>query len=354
MELLQSAVSRKIQNPKHLKLFEQYLTNVPTGLSVVNVVQEITALKRSRIGQKLASALVAGKSQESITALIQDYIATSSANILPAGSTDTGAVKAGWDPEELVKEKFSPENLIKLTPKTLNDRASGGVLPGDHLVIFALTEMGKTLFAINLCSGFLKQGLKVLYVGNEEPVARVSMRMVSRLSGISSTDIRNLKEFEPLRETIYGQGYGNFYVKDLSPGTLGEITKLVDEVKPQVLVVDQLRNLQVESESRVNQLDRAATGIRNIGKSKGLVAISLTQASDSARNKAILDSGDVDYSNVGIPGQADMLIGFGGTEDQISQGVRCISFPKNKNDGELSHVPFYVTINPQTSKITEL
>ena len=70
--------------------------------------------------------------------------------------------------------------------------------------------------------------------------------------------------------------------------------------------------------------------MRNFGKKYNMAAISIAQAADSATGKAILTRGDIDNSNVGIPGTADVLLGIGATEEQELAGIRVFSFVKNK------------------------
>ena len=80
--------------------------------------------------------------------------------------------------------------------------------------------------------------------------------------------------------------------------------------------------------------------------------LSVTQGADSCRNKLILDTGDVDSSNVGIPAQADVMIGIGMDATMEAEGTRMLSMPKNKISG--NHDAFPVRINPQLSRITSV
>lgn len=225
------------------------------------------------------------------------------------------------------------------------------MMRGDHLVIMAPTEMGKSLFAVNLTYGFLVQGLKVLYCCNEEPSARTNLRVISRLAEMPKGELYDPTKWDEIRGILSKKGYGNFAITDLKPGTLSEIDELVMDFKADVVVVDQLRNLSMASESRTNQLEQAATGIRNIGKLRNVLPVSITQAGASAFGKTVLTRGDVDGSNVGIPGQADVLLGIGANEEMEVQGTRWISFPKNKNG---DHTPFSVHFDTQLSKVTEI
>ena len=83
-----------------------------------------------------------------------------------------------------------------------------------------------------------------------------------------------------------------------------------------------------------------------------VLAISVTQAGDSADNKAVLDMGDVDYSNTGIPAQADVMIGVGVTAELEAENRRMFSLPKNKISGD--HSSFPVNVLPHLSRVTSL
>ena len=99
------------------------------------------------------------------------------------------------------------------------------------------------------------------------------------------------------------------------------------------------------------QLEKAATEARNLAKSRRVLVVSVTQAGDSATGKAVLGRGDVDSSNVGIPGQVDLMIGVGATSEQEKNNVRVLSFPKNKLSGRHEH--FMINIDPLTSRVVE-
>lgn len=352
LTIIKSRLMRQLSNPKHQDLFKMYIGGIEDlDLSAINLVEEVGKLKQHRAGQELAAALSLGRANGEITPLIDKYLEYQVPESI-LGEQESGDDLRVWDIEEMLDEHFSEEKLIKLLPSTLNDRASGGVMPGDHIVLFACTEIGKTLFAVNLVYGFLRQGLRVAYAGNEEPVARVRMRLATRMSGIPLSEIKAQRPFEAVRGAFQEYGWDNFIAKDFSPGTIADYGRLVDKWGADVLIIDQLRNTESsKAENRVNQLEQNATDARNLGKSRGILVVSLTQAGDSADGKKILGRGDVDYSNVGIPGQADMLIGMGATPEMESVGTRCISFPKNKNG---SHEPFFVRLVPELSKIEEM
>jgi len=89
--------------------------------------------------------------------------------------------------------------------------------------------------------------------------------------------------------------------------------------------------------------------MRKVGKKYNLVPISITQAGDSATGKSYLSRGDIDFSNVGIPGTADLLLGIGATEEMERGGERMISFVKNKISG--NKIPLKVWFNQYLTRV---
>jgi hypothetical protein len=105
----------------------------------------------------------------------------------------------------------------------------------------------------------------------------------------------------------------------------------------------------MKEDSLTRQLEKAAMAARNLGKKHGAMVMSVTQAGDSASGKAILEMGDVDSSNTGIPAQADVMVGIGASMEDIEMGRRVISLPKNKRSGQHGYFP--VRVDPTRSRI---
>ncbi len=116
-----------------------------------------------------------------------------------------------------------------------------------------------------------------------------------------------------------------------------------------MLVVDQLRNLRMREDNYVQKLEKAAAAVRQIGKKYDCLVLSATQAGDSATDKPVLDMGDVDSSNTGIPAQADVMVGISATPSDFEIDRRTISLPKNKRSG--NHTPFGVKLDTAHSRI---
>jgi archaellum biogenesis ATPase FlaH len=340
-ELLTESIVGSLTNPKHIPVFTKLVADIASEeVSAGNVVKLWLEQKREVAGSRLATALVAKKNKE-VPALLEEYENWLNADSM--STDDTDIVLHGVDLTQLVGDNFDEKSLIKVSPKALNDRLDGGVLRGHHIVVFARPEMGKTLLVCNMAYGFLQQGLRVLYIGNEEPIQDTYLRMVCRLTGRSKHDvIARPQEAEAVAKE---RGADNLFMSSMSPGTLRQIESLAEKVEADVIIVDQLRNVQVKNENFTQALEQAAKGIRQIGKRRNCVTVSVTQAGDSAHGRAVLEMGDIDSSNTGIPAQADILVGLGANSQDLDMGLWIISLPKNKRAGNHDNFPVQVDLN---------
>lgn len=345
-DLLAAAIGRSLPNPKHQAMFGDLVTDM-AGMEVSpgNVVADFIAVRRSAVGSKLASLLASGKPVEEVRPVLDEYDKWARAEDIEQKAKD---LRTGQSVLDLVKSRTQAGGLIKVLPRALNDRLDGGLLRGHHMLVFARPETGKTMFLVNAIYGFVRQGLNVLYVGNEDPLDDVVMRLVGRLADMTRHEIMDDPSVADARARE--NGYDRVVLAGLSPGSAREIEALVEEYRPDVLVIDQLRNLGVGKEDNfTRKLEIAAQQVRAIGQRHKCVVISVTQAGDSASGKAILDMGDVDSSNTGIPAQADVMVGIGMTREDEQMGRRMISLPKNKPGG--NHAAFPVLVDTTKSRI---
>ena len=327
--------------PKHGEMLGTVINSL-TETSSPNILHEVIEQKKSAVKIRLSQAFASDK-EDKVEPLLEEY------HSLIAGeleASDDSEITIAPNITELLQQRGS-EHRIKILPPELNDRLAGGPLRGHHIVIYALTEMGKTLFVLNMMRGFLDQGLKTLYIGNEDPQSDLIERFYVCVCGQSLETIR--KNPEKAQAFVEAKGWENVVWAELAPGTIGDIRALIDEHKPDVLIVDQIRNLDTGEKNYVQGFQRAAQSMRNFAKKDNLLAISVTQAGDSANGKAILGRGDIDGSNVGIPGACDTMIGLGANQEQEFQGLRTISFAKNKIGG--NKTPVNVFMNTKIMRI---
>lgn len=349
-EVLRSRAERQLASNKIAGVVTSAIETLSkSDISATNIASEALAIKQGTLGNRIATALASGKVVASTKELMNEYLRLSDKGDVGEGSESEDTEFVGTTASELTKTSFTSEGLIQLYPLVLNTQIDGGLRGGHHVLVFAPTEMGKSLFVINACYGFLRQGLKVLYIGNEDPAPDILMRMMSRLTGMTKYEI--IEKPDHCDSLLTKRKWSNFVFASLSPGSFATVAKLVEKHRPSVVVLDQLRNMAVGVDQRTQALEKAATEARNLAKRTGCVVISVTQAADSATGKLILDRGDVDGSNVGIPGQIDLMIGIGATPEMEDRNMRMLSFPKNKLSG--IHTPISVTIDPFLSRVLE-
>jgi archaellum biogenesis ATPase FlaH len=322
--------------PKSRKRLHQAIEDLG-GLpaSPENIREAIAGVRRERVGTRLAVALSSRKAREEVDALIAEWQET-------------------WTPVEEEKELTYEEALrsrndtsarMTVYPLRLNKELGGGVLPGHHIILFARPEQGKSACAITMAVGFARKGHRVLYLTNEDPKADLMTRAITAITKKPRGEITS----EVLTDALKA-GLSNVRFVDVAPGSLAEIEAHVRRDLPAVMVIDQLRNIHAgKTENLTQRLDTVAQGIRALAKRYGLVAISVTQAGDSARDKAILDDGDIDSSNTGIPAAADVLLGIGGTAAMRAEGSLMMTLCKNKVAGTHNH--FTVRIDPLLSLV---
>lgn len=343
IDVIVDRIGHSLRNDKHIDAVKAYAGDLDLNVSVPNLAHDIRLFQQLRVADELSLALVNRDDTKKIRELMTKYEDLSHTEEEKSDEEifHKKSIKA------LLEKSFDPTKQIKLAPRELNDRVDGGARPGHHILVYARPEIGKTLFAQNMGAGFLRQGYRVLYCGNEDPASDILLRFVCRLSKMTKQQV--MENPDEAERRAYASGYDNLVVASLAPGNFFEIRKLVEDHKPAVVVLDQLRNIEVNSESRVQALEKAATEARNLAKRHSLLVVSITQAGESAEGKAILGRDDIDFSKTGIPAQVDLMIGIGADATMEQHGIRTISLPKNKLSGRHDH--FVVTINPAVGTV---
>jgi len=335
------------KSQKHREIYTTFVQEVyGTEVSANNIAELVLEIKRKDVGTRLGTALINADNPKEINELLETYEALS----LASADKEDEEIYEGGNVMGLVEQNFDESNRIHLLPKSLDKMLKGKTKRGHHIVIVARPETGKTAITLSIARAFALQKLRFMIFGNEEPVADTRMRMASCLSGMTDEEIRdNPKDAQRLLDE---RGWNNIIFIPLNPGTPREIDRYLERYKPDGHAIDQIRNLNVGAETRVNQLEMAATANRNLGKKHNSVAVSVTQAGDSAEGKLILTMGDVDFSNTGIPATADLMLMAGTNQDYNASNLRMFNLPKNKISAV--HTNWPVKINQALSRIEDI
>lgn len=345
VDLVKEVVNSKYE--KHKDILCSFIDNL-VPCSIPNVVGMVRDNKLGRLASEISAA--AGRGDNNKVSFLVDKYTELRDTFREVDENDPFDFKGSL---YYIETKEGGERL-DILPKSVNEHLGGGLSKQHHVLIFGVPEVGKSLLTVTIACGFIRQGKKVLYVGNEDPERSMRDRIRCCLLNCTKEELYNDNP-EDKDRLAEQKGYGRLGFSHLSPGSLRDVRSLCARYSPDILIVDQVRNLRVplnKEGSKVTQIEIACQGIRNIAQEYNLLAISVTQAADSAYNKLVLDMGDVYFSNTGAQAHADVMIGIGCNDEFENQGQRMLSFPKNKINGKHGHQ--LVKVYPQISKMVSI
>lgn len=325
--------------PKQYNKFEKFVTGLPE-VSAINIVADYRAVKMDSLGERIGSYLMAGEHNKA------DELLPTYNTLCEEGLTDaeldgmTTEVYHNTKVEEF-SSNFEQGNRIALVPAALNKIFNGGLIPGSHVLFYATPNMGKTATAITQAFGAAYKHHKVLYCGNEDPAPSYLMRLKSRFTNLTEEQI--LKDPDAADVLADSRGWNNLIFAHMPSGTLHDLHALALEHEVEVVILDQLHNMKAgdgkgKPVEGTQLLTLLAYQHRMFLSKHGIVGISFTQADDKAIGKLFLDIKNVYYSNIGVQGQTDVMIGVGCDQEHESMGRRVFNVTKNKITGIHGHV----------------
>lgn len=308
-------------------------------VSVQNVSNDFIEMRKQALHQDLSSAFMSGDEHQ-----IQNKLKEYDDFTLHVSLQEEEDVLTGLDVED-VMSLYDQDSLIRVLPKSLNSRLGGGIPRPSHILVVGRVESGKSLTVINMAAGFINDGHRVLFVENEDNPKATMSRFICRLSGMKLQEVQ--KDPETAQEIANSRGYSNLLLAPMSPGSLKDIERLIEKYEPDCVIVNQMHNLSLHNENRVEKLGLLAEGLRNLSNKYGVVMVSVTQAGGEAHGKLILEMDDVFFSSTGVQAMVDVMIGIGNDATTDEQGFRFLSLPKNKVTGD--HGSLKVRVIPSKS-----
>lgn len=321
-------------------------------ISTINFVDLQQEAAEIKLRDQLLTALTDDTKKEARTNLLEKYLSvhTVSEKFPLREGEDTEEIYHNVSIEDSIQGALNLENRIYLAPSPLHEM-TGGCSLGDHILIFARPESGKTAAAVTMSVGFsMFSNLDGIYFGNEDNITKIVARAQLCMTGMTAEQIK--EDPSKAAALLEKRGWGRMRFIPLTPGTPAEIEKYIRRYHAKWAVVDQIRNLAVRADTRTNQLETIATEMRNIGNRNKCIMVSITQAGDSADEKLKLGMGDIDSSNTGIPAQVDLMVGIGVNVAYELEGHRMINLPKNKLSGR--HGSKAVKLNQDISRLEAL
>lgn len=333
VDLLKSAVKRKYGSKSEMaRAVVEYVDSVPPCPSAVNILDEYRQVRLARLSTELATRLATGQHGDKTQELLDQYAELRDE---PNGSTKRWRLSPA-DLDDRTGER------LHLYPAILDSKIGGGVLRGHNVTVYGRPESGKSMFALNHAAASMRQDKRrILYVANEEPERDLTTRLVARLIGTTTDELRSVQR---LKDAIAALGpiYEQWHLLHRAGASYEDVRAAARDIRPDWIIVDQLKNLRCKEDNRALQLDKLARQVRELGIEFDAATLSVTQAGARAEGRMVLLMDDIEWSSTGIPGAADLMVGIGVTDELDKEGRRVLNLPKNKINGKHINFPVYV------------
>jgi len=214
---------------------------------------------------------------------------------------------------------------------------------GSLMHVFARPETGKTSFAASeatyLASQLVGTDKVVLYLNNEEPIYRVKMRCYPALLGHPLKTLAT--DPKKAHDLYYSRGGTNLvFVEGVNSIRLVE--KYLKRYKPVVTIIDQgPKVLMSGNHPRHEALQMVYAKLREFTRTYETGIITLGQADGASEHRKFLSLTNIDGAKTGLPGELDVALGIGMTDEAGKENVRYLSLCKNKLTGMLERGAVY-------------
>jgi len=191
------------------------------------------------------------------------------------------------------------------------DRQIGGLYKGSLYAIGGVPAVGKTTYVLNIINHICRQGHKILMISLEMPYREVEGKLISELSGISTSRIRNFEneKDEKIVDKIKGARTKIYKYQLYFIGSNGIYTYEIEEAiknlgEVDIVFVDYLQRLKTkEGKDRYEKISKISSELKTIATKYDIpvVAIaSLNRAYSERANKEpalsdFRDSGNIEY-----------------------------------------------------------
>lgn len=216
-----------------------------------------------------------------------------------------------------------------------------GVLGGISIAIAARPDRGKTSLVAAILTDWAGQAFKlfgpdrpILWLNNEGKGRRLIPRLYQSALGMTMDDLQKLSKAGKLKEA-YEKALGTpsdfIRIKDMHGASMGQIERVIDAVKPSVVVADMLSNFHtgVPGQAAHAETERVWELWREILARHNCVGIGTIQISQEGANMLYPPQSALKESKTGVQGAVDLILMMGNF-DQESPELRGLSTPKNK------------------------
>ena len=243
----------------------------------------------------------------------------------PDTEQDIDILKAELD--DSARAKFNIEQL---------SRQVVGINRQEFGIIFANPNVGKTAFICSLAlspGGFIDQGFKVAFLGNEEATKRTVVRAYGASTGLTKQEVFDDTAKAKVIYKARTQNLVSF--KDTQDFDLDMIDRYLARKAADIVFIDQADKVMIggnfnASHERLRELYRR---LRELAKKHNCAIFGVSQASAEAEGRTRLSYTMMEGSKIGKAAEADLILGIGKQALEEEDNLRYITVSKNKISG---------------------
>lgn len=220
----------------------------------------------------------------------------------------------------------------------------GPLHKGDLVVIAKRPEAGGTTFATSEITHMASQdkdNRPVLIFNNEEMGEKIMLRCYQSALNLTTSDIQanELKSVTDFNTALGGPK--KIQLIDKADLNVSYCERMIRQINPCIVVFNVLDKVQGFKKigSEVDRQRALAQWARGIGKRFDLISFAIAQADGSAEGEQWIYQNQIYGSKTGVPGEADVIITIGNTNDPSTENIRYIHVPKNKLPGDAKTDP---------------
>ena len=256
----------------------------------------------------------------------------------------------------------SRDDSVATMLPTVDQMLGGGILPGEIGLILAPPNRGKSLVLVNLACGAQAAGNDVLYISNEDGWKGIGPRVLSRMTGVPTSDIgKRGQDTETGLRTLFKMFNHDLRIVYRAPMRHGvpDIRALLDQLankdhfKPKVVIIDYADRLR-PSKKRKEKWDELVDiyiDLKALAEEKQVAIWTASQSNREGFGKDILDL-DNTAGAFQKTGEADIVCAYCQTPDERDAGEARLHFCKlrNRASGKIIHV----YVDRERSAVTEV
>ncbi len=188
----------------------------------------------------------------------------------------------GMEQYEARKTPSAPELPTGFTEL---DRATFGLVRGHIFTVGARTNCGKTTFALTVSANLCRVRRRVLFVSTETQFTEVWDRYIAASTGVPAFKLQHglssPQDEERVKSFIGEFKEQGFYVYDGSRPNISIIKQAVEQVQPDVLVIDYFQHAEGRE---VRELEDYVMSIKELAKEKQMAVLMAAQLHDGMRD----------------------------------------------------------------------